>query len=258
MSDHIYLARFLQQVRVFRGLDAHDLAALARAARISEVERDGCFFREGTPADLVYLLQRGWVKITRTTPEGLPVLLLRIVGPGELLASTAAVEERSHSASAVALCWCQALAWEPRVLSRLIEDRPHIAREVCTDLAHQMLDLQNRYEELATRRVEGRISRTLLRLAQQAGRQTAEGLLIDVPLSRQDLAAMTGTTLYTVSRVLREWVRRGVIAAGRQWVAILRLNGLLAMGCEPAAEGLPKAPRLHPAERSMRGQCHTI
>ena len=77
--------------------------------------------------------------------------------------------------------------------------------------------------------VERRIAQALLRLAQQAGRRTARGIEIAFPLSRQDLAEMTGTTLHTVSRILSAWESQGLVEGGRQKLLILDLSGLSAL-----------------------------
>ncbi|GBC80838.1 Global nitrogen regulator [bacterium HR09] len=98
-----------------------------------------------------------------------------------------------------------------------------------------MEDMQQRILELASERVEQRLARCLTRLARQVGRQVPEGILLDVPLSRQDLASMTGTTLYTVSRILSHWEGQGIVKAGRQKLVILRPHALVAV-----AEDLPE------------------
>ncbi len=96
-------------------------------------------------------------------------------------------------------------------------------------LAGRLHELQDRYRELATERVERRVARAVLRLARQAGRKTDAGILIDLPLSRQDLAEMTGTTLYTVSRILSSWESAGLVEVGRERVVIKRGHGLVSI-----------------------------
>ena len=88
-------------------------------------------------------------------------------------------------------------------------------------------EMQTRYRELVTERVEQRIARALLRLAAQSGQKSKENRGVELALSRQDLAEMTGTTLYTVSRVLSAWERRGLVAAGRERVMIRDPHGLV-------------------------------
>jgi CRP-like cAMP-binding protein len=72
-------------------------------------------------------------------------------------------------------------------------------------------DIQSRYLELRAERVEKRIARALLRIMKQSGRKTDEGILIDFRISRQALADYTGTTLYTVSRMISNWEKKGWI-----------------------------------------------
>ena len=86
--------------------------------------------------------------------------------------------------------------------------------------------------QLATEKVERRIARALLRLVQQAGRRVEHGVLIDLPLSRDDIAQMTGTTLYTVSRVVSRWEGEGILDAGRQQLVIRKPHALMSLADE--------------------------
>lgn len=90
------------------------------------------------------------------------------------------------------------------------------------------------FEQDPAERVERRIARTLLRLVRQSGRKVSEEVLIDIPLSRQDLAEMNGTTLFTVSRTLSQWEQQGLIQAGRERIVIVMPHGLVSI-----AEDLP-------------------
>jgi CRP-like cAMP-binding protein len=85
------------------------------------------------------------------------------------------------------------------------------------------------YRQLATERVERRIARALVRLVQQSGRRVAGGVLIDLPLSRDDIAQMTGTTIYTVSRTVSRWEADGILEAGRQRIVILKPHALVSI-----------------------------
>ena len=105
-------------------------------------------------------------------------------------------------------------------MARLMEQFPPIAFKAMRHMADQIQELQDRVRELSTERVERRIANALLRLAQQTGQKTPEGVLINLPLSRQDLAEMTGTTLYTVSRILSRWEQEEIVDTGRERVLI--------------------------------------
>jgi CRP-like cAMP-binding protein len=79
---------------------------------------------------------------------------------------------------------------------------------------------------MTTQRVEQRLAHTLIRLAAQSGRKVDEGILIDYPLTRQDLAEMSGTTLYTASRTLNQWEDKALVIPGRERVIIRNPHGL--------------------------------
>jgi CRP/FNR family transcriptional regulator, nitrogen oxide reductase regulator len=96
-------------------------------------------------------------------------------------------------------------------------------------MGRRMTELQERLREMQTEQVERRIAHTLGRLVVQAGRRTREGIEIDFPISRQDLAEMTGTTLHTVSRTLSKWEGSGIVAGGRQKVVILQPHALVSI-----------------------------
>jgi CRP-like cAMP-binding protein len=97
-----------------------------------------------------------------------------------------------------------------------------------------MGEVQGQLQDVATERVARRVARALLRLAAQLGRKTEEGILIDLPLSRQNLAELTGTTLFTVSRLLSGWEAEGLLEVGRERVVIRAPHGLARI-----AEDLP-------------------
>jgi len=97
---------------------------------------------------------------------------------------------------------------------------PRLAANALEVVGTQTQEMLHRLREFAMDPVERRIARALLRLVGQAGRRVGAGLEIDFPLSRQDIAEMTGTTLYTVSRTLREWERRGVVQSARRRVVV--------------------------------------
>jgi CRP-like cAMP-binding protein len=73
---------------------------------------------------------------------------------------------------------------------------------------------------MSSEQVEQRVAHALLRLAKQAGRKVDQGVEIDFPISRQDVAEMTGTTLHTVSRILSAWEQQGLVEGGRQRIVL--------------------------------------
>lgn len=216
---------------LLQGLTQAEQEEAMRMARRRRVRRHGFFFHQGQEAHSLYALLRGRVKMLQTTPEGQEVIL-HIVTPGEVFGAIAVLTETTYPASAQALEESEALVWDGGTMAWLMERYPRIAWNLLPLLLARLREAQDRLRELATERVERRIARTLLRLARQVGRKVEGGVLLDLPLSRQDLAEMTGTTLYTVSRVLSRWEQEGLVEAGRERVLIRSPHGLVSIAEE--------------------------
>lgn len=206
-------------------------AVVAAAAQLSR-RRGEVLFRQGSPARYFYALREGRLKLTRLTTDG-QLALLRVVGPGEAVGGIAALGDRIYPVSAEAMADCRVLAWSGKAMDRLLRAHPQLAINLIDLLAERLHEMQARYQELATSQVEQRLARLLLRLVQQLGRRTKDGVLIDMRLTRQELAEMSGTTLFTASRLLSRWQEAGVIRTERQRVLIRHPHGLVSI-----AEGL--------------------
>ena len=231
--DHSRFGRFLSQSFLFRDLNPDDFAQVIQVAHTRVVSRDEFFFHQGDAATYLYLLMDGEARLLQHTPDGNQVLL-RFIAAGEMFGGIAFLGETTYPASAQAVRDCTAASWDGETMARLMERSSRISFNAMRHMADRIEELQDRLRELATERVERRIASALLRLAQQSGQKTPEGVLITLTLSRQDLAEMTGTTLYTVSRTLSRWQQLGIIEAERERVLVRSPHGLVTI-----AEDLP-------------------
>lgn len=223
----------LREVALFDGLAEDDLNQVIEAARVRRLDDGAFFFMEADPAESIYVLLAGKVQLTQVTRDGQQVIL-GYLSPGREYGIIAMVPGQPYPVSAQAIGACRALVWHQDALTRLAARFPRIALNAMRIMAGQIREFQSRVRELSTQRVERRIARTILRLARQSGRKTEQGVLVDLPLSRQDIAEMTGTTLYTVSRVLSDWEKRGLVQSKRQQVIITHPHGLVSL-----AEDIP-------------------
>jgi len=211
---------------IFKGLSAAELLTVAGKVRLRKAAADEFFFYQGAPAQEIFILRSGRVKISQVNPDGQQVLM-RIVGPWSLFAVIALMDAEEYPASAQAAETSETLVWSKNDVLELVEQVPHLSLNLMQLMGSHLKEFQDRFRELATERVERRLARSLLRLASQTGRKTAQGVLIDFPLSRQDLAEMTGTTLYTVSRILSQWETQEIVISGRERVVIRNPHGLV-------------------------------
>jgi CRP/FNR family transcriptional regulator, nitrogen oxide reductase regulator len=191
------------------------------------VEEGGYFFMQGGPATHAYIVITGLVKMVQITPNGQQITL-RMMTPGQTYGGIALLgPQDGYPATAQAVEDSTAMGWNTAHLRQMAETEPSIAFNTMQLMHGYILELQERQKALTTERVEQRIARTLLKLAAESGKKVEDGVLIDMPLSRQDLAEMTGTTLFTVSRTLTEWERSGLLKIGRERVVVRNPHGLV-------------------------------
>jgi CRP-like cAMP-binding protein len=228
------IAHQLDTVPLFQGLGADVLARVRDQAHSRAVGAGELFFNEGDGAEAFFVLTSGRVKLTQLTPEGHQVVL-RIIGAGDAFGGAGAFGDLTYPVGAEAVEPAVALVWTSDTMRQLMETEPKVALNAVQFVAGRLHDLQRRHRQLMTERVERRVARALLRLVQEAGRRVDAGVEIDFPVSRQDIAEMTGTTLYTVSRLLSSWEERGIVRSGRQRIILTTPHALVAL-----AEDLPE------------------
>lgn len=213
---------------VFEGLDANGLDRILQSARSLRVEKDATIFEQDGDAHSFFVLLDGRVRVVKTTPDGQQVIVRYIV-PGELMGIAHALGRTTYPASAIAVVDCVVLAWPGRLWPEFAAAYPSFGMNTYKIVGSRLGDVQTQVVEMATEQVERRVAHSLLRLIKQSGRKTEDGILIDFPISRQDIAEMTGTTLHTVSRLLTAWEEKGLVRSGRQQVTVVEPHRLLML-----------------------------
>jgi CRP-like cAMP-binding protein len=220
----------LRKVSVFQNATDDDLKLIAQHSIERSVEEGEFFFFQGDPAIYFYVLISGRAKLMQTNPAGQQVNL-RTINEWQMFGALGAVRDNAtYPATAQAMENSTALAVKSDYLRELMQTRPYLSFDLMKLMTTYIQEMQERYRELATEKVERRIARALLRLAAQMGVKVDGG--IELAFTRQDLAEMSGTTLYTVSRVLSEWERQGLVEAGRERVVIRNPHGVVSIAEE--------------------------
>lgn len=216
----------LRRVSVFQNATDEDLKLFAQNSIERSIEEGEFFFFQGDPADYFYVLLSGRAKLMQMNSTGQQVNL-RTINEWQMFGALGSVRENAtYPASAQALEHSTALAIKSDFLRDMMQTRPYLSFDLMKLMTGYIQEMQERYRELATEKVERRIAHSLLRLVAQMGIKTLEGNL-ELTFTRQDLAEMSGTTLYTVSRVLSEWEKQGLVEAGRERVVIRKPHELV-------------------------------
>jgi CRP-like cAMP-binding protein len=212
---------------IFAGLSTDQRRDFASCARVRVFATDEVLFMQGQPVRTHVLLQSGSVKVTQVSSTGREVLLW-MNGWGEAVGIPSEAPACRHACSARAMQPCRALVWEDSRFQSLMQKHPQIGININRMLSHRLVELEERFREIATERVETRLSCALTRLAAQVGTPVHGG--VEVSLSREELAQMIGTTLFTVSRILSKWGDEGFVGPRRDAVIVYDSERLLLAG----------------------------
>ncbi|WP_075656997.1 Crp/Fnr family transcriptional regulator [Pseudochrobactrum sp. B5] len=210
---------------IFAGMEESALDKLLSNAAQRPVAKGAKVFEQGQKATSFYLLLQGRLKVMQVTAGG-QQLIVRVVHPGDLFGFALAIGRTEYPGTPIAVADSIVLAWPMNMMNSFLERNPTLAINAMQMIGQRLDQAHNRIREMSTQEVERRIAHTVIRLAQEAGIHEGSDIRIDFPISRQDIAEMTGTTLHTVSRILSNWETRGLVKGGRQLLLVSNLTGL--------------------------------
>jgi CRP-like cAMP-binding protein len=210
----------------FAGIEGQDLDIILSRARSAGYAKNSAVFSQGEAATSFFLLLSGHIRVVRSSPEGHQVIA-RYINEGELFGIAMAMGVKNYPATAMAAVDCVVLSWPNSVWHELQSRIPAFSASTYGTIGARLRETQEQVMELSSQQVEQRVAHALLRTVGQSGRKTVDGIEIDFPISRQDIAEMTGTTLHTVSRLLSAWEEDGIVRGGRQKVTITDPHALV-------------------------------
>ncbi len=191
-------------IPLFRRVGADDRQRLVAAATMLDYDRGEHLFTEGDDSAFFFVIVTGRVKVYKHAPDGRDVIL-EMFGPGGPIGAVATYEARPYPASALALEPTTCLAIPRAQFFSLLEHHPSLVRGLLGSLSLRLVELTTRLAELTGGRIEPRLARLFLKLADEMGKAERGGVFIPLPLSRQELADLTGTTIETSIRIMSRW-----------------------------------------------------
>lgn len=208
----------ISDLPVFEGLSPEALEDILKRAHARHYAKGMAVFSQNETAHSFFLLLHGRLRVTQVTPHG-EQIVVRFVSPGDLFGVAMALGRGDYPGTATAIVDSLALLWPSGAWTEMIGRHPALAGNAMRVIGGRLQDAHRRLQEISTEDVERRVAHAVLKLADDAGKAPG-GTTIDFPLSRQDIAEMTATTLHTVSRIVSAWEAAGVIEGGRQRIAI--------------------------------------
>lgn len=227
----------LQRYAIFRGLSSDQLARIAKAAQPRQWTRGAKLVQEGRRPDFVHLVLKGSFKLT-AGGEG-SAIALKLAQEGEIIGEASVLARVPSPFTAIAMTKSEGLSWTAALFEKLAQDFRQLPLNSIALMVFSEQLLIRRICASSTEKVEERIARSLVQLA-TAGMESEGGNLVRV--GGREIAELSDTTVYTVSRVLSAWKRAGIVAGGRGRVTVLDLRRLAqfteTQGSEPSTRTL--------------------
>ncbi len=227
-ASEVSLASMVPRIPLLQQVPESERGKVGARLRLASYERDEVIFLEGDTGDRVYFVTSGRVKLVHHAAEGRDVVL-DVLGPKRVFGIMAAVEHMPYSSSAVALEATVVTYIGRRDFLYLLERYPSVAMRTIRELSLRVKAANDMVRMLATGRVSKRIAHILIRLGRITGDDPG---VIDLPLTRQDVADMAGTTVETAIRTLSRFRREGYLETYRGRIRIVNPEGLLRFAGE--------------------------
>jgi CRP/FNR family transcriptional regulator, nitrogen oxide reductase regulator len=219
------IEELLRSSTLYRKLSAEDQQRLASVSLARNYEKGETIFAEGDAPDYLVTIASGRVKVVKLIPSGKEIIL-EIFGPGDPVGAVVAYEGNPYPASAIALERVECILVRRSEFFAFFEGHPSFVRGFLSGMAQRIVELTRRIPEVAAGRVETRFARLFLKLSDRMGEAHGQSRLIPLPLSRQELADLTGTTIETCIRIMSRWGKEGLVTTERDGFLVNDLAAL--------------------------------
>lgn len=218
----------LKKIPVFSALNASDSEEVKPYLIPSKYKKKGVIFSEGDSSDWLYIVTKGKVKITKLAQSGRE-LILEIISPFDFFGGVAVMRGFPYPANAVAMEDSEVLKISRSNLMRILDRFPNLMYCMAMNIGDRIKGSHEALKNIAIEKVESRIASLLIKLADKAGSKIDNTVVIDMKLTKQDIAEMVGTTVETSIRTMSKFKKQGIVAEKAGKITIKDINKLKAL-----------------------------
>jgi len=218
----------LRTLSLFKDLSDAEMKELEPYCSTSTFRKKETIFSEGEPPEWFYLVLSGKVKITKLSHEGKEVIL-EVISPTDIFGGVAVIKGFPYPANAIAMEDAEVLKISRKNLLRLVDRFPNLMYCMAMQMGERMKSSYDSLKNIALERVEARIAALLLKLAGKVGVESKQGTVIDMRLTKQDVADMVGTTVETSIRTFSKFKKQDLVTEADGKMVIKDKDGLAAL-----------------------------
>jgi CRP/FNR family transcriptional regulator len=202
----------LKKIPIFSSLNDDELKEIQPYLIEERFEKKEEIFSEGDPPEWFYILLNGKVKITKLSYDGKEIII-ELILPPDFFGGLAVIKGFPYPANAIAMEDVEVLKVSRHDILMIIDRFPNVMYDITSNLGDRIREFHDTLKSIALERVESRIAALLLKLADKFGQKDRQGeTVIDMKLTKQDIAEMVGTTGETAIRVMSKFKKSGYIS----------------------------------------------
>lgn len=218
----------LNRFSIFSTLSSSDLKEITPYVASVSFKKREVIFSEGDPSEWFYLVVDGKVKITKLSQDGKEIIL-EIIPSFDFFGGLAVLRGFPYPANAIAMEDTKLLRISRSNILRILDRFPNLMYCMALQLGERMKGSHETLKNIALERVESRIASLLLKLSDKAGSKAEDGIVIDIKLTKQDIAEMVGTTVETSIRTMSKLKKMNVVAEREGRIVISNLEKLRSL-----------------------------
>lgn len=218
----------IRQVSIFNSLSEKDARELSPYIQTERFGKKDSIFSEGDPSEWLYIVKKGKVKITKISQDGKEIIL-EIIPPMEFFGGIAVVRGFPYPANAVAMEDTELIKISRRNLLSIMDRFPNLMYCIAMNISDRIKGSHETLKSIALEKVEARIASLLVKLSDKAGERIPEGMVIQMKLTKQDIAEMVGTTVETSIRTMSKLTKAGIVGTKAGKILIRDLDKLKSL-----------------------------
>jgi CRP-like cAMP-binding protein len=218
----------LREIPFFETLTPREAGEISCYFIAEGFKKKQLIFSEGDLSEWLYIVTKGKVKITKLSQEGKEIIL-EIISPLDFFGGVAAVRGFPYPANAVAMENTEVLKVSRRNLMTIMDRFPNLMFSMAANIGDRIKGSHEMLKSIALEKVESRIASLLIKLSDKVGEKTAEGILINMNLTKQDIAEMVGTTVETSIRTTSKLSKAGILSSKAGKIVIRDLEKLRSL-----------------------------
>ena len=211
---------YLRAIDLFQDLKDNEVEEIGKQMRMVHYPNNHVFYIPDNANEMMFLIKTGRVQLYRISPDGRK-LVLATLHSGSVFSNITLLGQHLHNTFAQSLDDCCVCLMDRVDMEALLFARPAVAIRLLEMLGNRLIHLEQRYEDLAFRRISTRLARLLLELTEENHSSVVTGY------TQQQLADMLGTYRETITQTLKDFKQEGIVLLSRKTIEILDRDALM-------------------------------